>query len=205
MGQATYSKIRKLTQKNFMIKNIESLRQVTEDWQAILCLRLYNAHFLPCLNYCNIIWGNACKTHLTRIHVLQKRALKIMLRVQPRTSSDLVYSESKALTVSEIFNVQCLIFMYKYVKNMLPEIYQDFFVYKSIISQRSTRNTDMFYLPNSRLSSSSSTLFHRGARLWNDLPDNIRGAATLATFKIRVKAHYRNKRTELARWRDAHW
>ena len=41
------------------------------------CVRLYDALILSRLTYCNLIWASTHKTSLTKLFILQKRALRI--------------------------------------------------------------------------------------------------------------------------------
>ena len=45
-------------------------------------LSLYYTLVYPYLTYCNIIWGNACKTYLKPLFLIQKRIIRILSNVQ---------------------------------------------------------------------------------------------------------------------------
>ena len=39
-------------------------------------LSLYYSFIYPYLTYCNLVWGTACKSHLERLKILQKKQLE---------------------------------------------------------------------------------------------------------------------------------
>ena len=45
-------------------------------------LMIYNTLILPYIHYCNIVWGNCCKTKLDHILLLQKKAVRICLKAK---------------------------------------------------------------------------------------------------------------------------
>jgi len=62
---------KKLSTANYILRNIRhKINQTT-------ALKIYDIMILPHLTYCNLIWGNACKTYLQNIYRLQKRALRV--------------------------------------------------------------------------------------------------------------------------------
>ena len=102
----------------FKVRNLLNIK-----WK----FNLYNAFFLPYINYCCVIWGSATKTNLRRINSAQKHALKLILGLPRRTSSKLVYARTKALTIEDIFKLQSLVFMFKFFHDLLPPCFCNLF------------------------------------------------------------------------------
>lgn len=121
---------------------------LSQKWLLNIC----NAHFLPYLSYGIIIWGSEARTHSHRISILQKRALKLTLRVDPRTSSNLVYAETKAFKIRDLYEIQNLIFMYKHQHGLLPQNFHDLFILRNNVTTRDTCSMDRYYNPHTRLS-----------------------------------------------------
>lgn len=61
------SKLRGLSAVLYKINHI-----LSPSWR----MKLYNAHFLPLINYNNTIWGNAASMHIHKISVIRKRTLR---------------------------------------------------------------------------------------------------------------------------------
>ena len=80
-------------------------------------LSIYRSLILPYLSYGLAAWGQAAKSHLQKILVLQKRVLRLMYFSEPRAHAVPLFTSSKILplnmlyveTVSSImFDVSCL-------------------------------------------------------------------------------------------------
>ena len=91
----------------------------------------YNAYILPCINYCLTIWGNAAKTHMERIHKLQKCAARIILDAPPDVPSLPLFSELGWLTVFERVEFNKGILLYKALHDMCPEYITNMFKFQS--------------------------------------------------------------------------
>lgn len=101
--------------------------------------------FLSQINYCCFICRNAPDTTIMKSNLLQW-ALKTILHIPRRTSTEWVYAKTKALTVSELFYLQSLVFMYKYNRDLLPPSFQNLSTMCSTISLRETRSNDDYYI-----------------------------------------------------------
>ena len=91
----------------------------------------YNAYILPCIDYCLTIWGNAARTHMERIHKLQKCAARVIVDAPPDAPSLPLFSELGWLTVFERVEFNKGILLYKALRNMCPEYITDMFKFRS--------------------------------------------------------------------------
>ena len=55
------------------------IRRVRFKLSVKTAMLLYDSLILPHLTYCNIIWGSTYKTSLSKMYLLQKRALKLCM------------------------------------------------------------------------------------------------------------------------------
>ena len=90
-------------------------------------LSLYNTLILPYINYCNIAWGNCSKTKLDNVLLLQKKAVRICTHSSFLAHTDPLFHQLNTLKIHEINDLQTAIFMFKYVKGVLPPIFRNFF------------------------------------------------------------------------------
>ena len=54
---------------------------------------LYYAFVYPYLIYCNHIWGNTYKTTLSKLQILQNKAVRIVTGSPPRTNNETLYKK----------------------------------------------------------------------------------------------------------------
>ena len=65
-------------------------------------LSLYNTMILPFLSYCVHVWGAASAVHLERIYILQKKIVRIICGVAPRTHSRPLFDRLGILKMNQI-------------------------------------------------------------------------------------------------------
>ena len=101
--------------------------------------------------------------------VLQNKAMRIINGVPPRTNMDNFYIEMNILTVKHIFNYHIGLFMFKYVNNMTPDVFDNFFRNVSDIHQHNTRNAtqNLLYVTFRGTTRGQQTFKYRGPHIWN--------------------------------------
>lgn len=73
------------------------LKKCREQLNRKWLITLYSNFLLPHMIYCILIWGHTPPTSIRKIEFLQKRALKIMLGLKMRSSSNNVFIQAKVL------------------------------------------------------------------------------------------------------------
>ena len=100
---------------------------------------------LPFISYCIHVWGNSAITHLEKIHRLQKKIIRIVCGVRPRTHSQPLFDKLKVMTVYQLYQYYVGVFMYKLNSNKLPPLFS-MFERTSNVHNHSTRQYDTFYV-----------------------------------------------------------
>ena len=114
----------------FKIRNLLPL-------DVLFCL--YNALFLPFLQYGLIVWGQTYASYIDPIFKLQKKAVRA-ISFQPRMSPSLpIFNDFKLLKLSEIFELRLLTFVFDSINKTSPSCFHDFFLLSSSVHQYSTR------------------------------------------------------------------
>ena len=83
-------------------------------------LTLYRSLILPYISYGICAWGHAAETHLHKLLVLQKRALRLMFFAEPRTHAVPLFLETKQLPISFLLFEQMSLLMYDVHNNLAP-------------------------------------------------------------------------------------
>ena len=81
----------------------------------------YNAYFLPHIDYCCTIWGNANSELLDSIVKFQKRAARCILDRDFDSPSYEMFAELKWMKFPERIKYQKAITMYKISHNLAPK------------------------------------------------------------------------------------
>ena len=76
---------------------------------------------------------------------------------------------------------------YKVMNNLCPNSLQGKFTMRSQISAYATRNCQDLDIPKRSLEFSKKSFLYSGAKLWNDIPLDVRNSPTVLTFKNKLK------------------
>ena len=93
------------------------------------CLKqLYFAHFHSRLTYGLLLFGSANKSTLKPLIILQKKAIRATMRASFNAHSLPLLKSLNTLTLEDLYKQQNLIFMHRFVNNLLPLHLRDFFI-----------------------------------------------------------------------------
>jgi hypothetical protein len=120
------------------------------------------AHFHSHISYGIIFWGSS--SSMKNVFAVQKRAIRIMLRLGPRSSCREGFKKLDILTVLCLYIYAFMLFV---VKN--PNIYQT----NSSVHGRNTRQQNKLHVPPVIFSSIQRGDVYSSVKLFNQLPQNI--------------------------------
>ena len=84
---------------------------------------LYYAIIYPYLIYCNHIWGNTYKTTLSKLQILQNKAIRITTVSLPKTNNETLYRQNCMLNLNKINTYLVGQFMYNVYHGIVPDIF----------------------------------------------------------------------------------
>jgi hypothetical protein len=148
---------------------------------------LYYSIIYPHLNYCVEVWGSTAKTYLNSLFKVQKKVVRVIKSAGYRAHTDPIFTELQFLKFSEIHTYFIMTFMFKFVKGMLPKVFDNFLQRNCEISTRVTRNSHKFYLPKFRTSLFKNSIKYKGATEWNERIDFIDDKCSIHSFKKNLK------------------
>ena len=131
-------------------------------------LILYCSFIYPYLIYCNHVWGAAAKTHTRTLCTLQKRAVRIISGVKPRTHCDPLFRENNLLSLQDIHKYLIGKLMYRVYNNELV-IFQSWFQMNNKFHDYETRQSEQYHIPCFRTNLGQSSLRFSGAKIWNSI------------------------------------
>ena len=151
-------------------------------------LNLYYSFVYPYLIYCNHIWGSTYKTNLSKLQVLQNKAVRIITGSPRRTNTEMMYRNNNILKLDSI-NVYLIgQFMYKIHHKTLPYIFDNFFKHNHHIHDHNTRISSHLNVPQSVSNLSKTGIRIQGVMDWNSiLSIGINIDTSELSFKIMLK------------------
>src|SRR5688572_1039268 len=170
-------------------KNLGILMRISRIFPPQTRTALYYTLIHPYISYCNIVWASAYKSNLSKLLILQKRAIRFVAKLPYGAHTKPEFLSLKILKPDQIRQVQIGIFMYRYTHNKLPTTYRDYFQPNSIIRNRCSRNTNPFYTPFARTNTKLTSIKCAGPRTWNSIPHNIRSLPSLRLFKRELSTY----------------
>ena len=130
----------------------------------------------PYLTYGLAAWGQAGKTYLNKILILQKRALRLLFFADVRDHAIPLFLEANVLPITFLYHEYVSSLMYDINSNNAPINMLHLFKETSSIHSYNTRSSTSwnFYVQNSRLEMQKRSFSRLGVRLWNEIPCHMR-------------------------------
>ena len=156
---------------------------------------MFTAYFASKLYYGLELIGSADNTLIHKLQVKQNRALKILFNKDFYTPTSKLHHDLKVLKVEDAYRFNLAKFVFKQQNNLLPDIFKNHYVKIYETHGHKTRQNELLKIDNTPMNSQHREKLSKiiGAKIWNEIPQEIRKAKTLATFKLKCKAYYINR------------
>ena len=147
----------------------------------------FNAYILPHIDYCSTVWGNCKAADIDRVIKFQKRAARLILDEDFNTPSNVLFKALGWLRFDDRVNYRKAVMMYKALHDLSPTYISNKFTHTHSIHQINLRSlTDTtLYIPQPKLEIFRKSLAYSGPKIWNTLPEFVRDAPSLDSFKHR--------------------
>ncbi len=178
--------------------SIALLRRIKMYLPEATRVMYYKTFLQPHIDYCNTLWGQS--NHISRIHKLQKLALRIIYdkpqyTIDPKTKkvkptpSEPLFKASGTLPIQNRVKLRTAVFVHKSKNGMTPEYITEMFKQKDTRFTRTIDRRDLA-VPKANLCVTRKALPYSGAVVYNALPADIKSANTIMQFKTLAYKHY---------------
>ena len=175
---------RKATSSLYCLKRIRPF--ISQETALLLFKTLFQPHF----EYCSLIWFNAGISLVKQLNVLQNRALRVVLHVDSRFSSHLLYSFLDIDRIDIRWRKQALCYIFKLIHGLQPLSLCSFISVKR--SNYHFRNFEnKLVLPKPKTNFMRNGTLYNSIKLFNDLPSNIRSKADIEAFTQAVDVYHK--------------
>ncbi len=106
--------------RNHIASSLFILNKIKNFVPTKLLLTLYYSLIYPYLTYGITLWGAACKTVINKLYVIQKKAIRTILKANYNAHTEPLCKKLKLMKVEEIYKYYVSQFMYAYVLGKLP-------------------------------------------------------------------------------------
>jgi len=168
-------------------KNIGVMNRLKHSIPDRILHTLYCTLVLPYLNYGILIWGNTCKTYLDKLIKLQKWAIRTVSNSHYRSHSRPLFVKYNVLTVDDMYLLELGVFMFRFFKNELPAVFNDYFTKRNDIHNYQTRHTNNFNLTHNKKVFADHSIRTSGPIFWNSLDKTIKTSNSSKHLRNQLK------------------
>ena len=149
---------------------------------------LVETHF----RYCDIIWGQCNESYCSycKTRLLQNKAARVITKVKYKDSDHLkLICQLGWLTIRNLIKLDLGIFMYQSYNKLLPETAGEFHLPAEKVHLYGTRSaiSGNIFLSRYDLSFTQKSIAFSGAKLWNEIPVNVKREVSLNSFKDKLQ------------------
>ena len=156
---------------------------------------VYNALFLPFLQYGIIVWGQTFTSYLEPLVLIQKKIVRAIAHQHPLSHTLPIFKSLKLLQLYDIFRIKLLCFVYESINKLNPYCFHDFFLLNSDVHGYFTRQSnrgDVFRNHKNSFQYGLKSIRYMGAKTWNELPEILKYSTSKFSFKKNLKKFIQN-------------
>ena len=171
-------------------KGVGIISKVRKYVNKSTLLELYYSFIYPYLTYCNHVWGLSCNSYMNALVKLQKRAVRIISGVHPRTPTDPLFTNLKLLKCDEINKFLIGRFMYRiYIDDIT--LFNSMFIKNVQVHNYDTRQKEHYHLPCFKTRLGKINLRYNGVIVLNSIlisgiPVDVSQAVFFKTLKCSI-------------------
>ena len=124
--------------------------------------QLYFSFIYSRINYGIEVYGSCADEHLSKLQVMQNKLLKLLLKLDCRTSTSLLHHNMTLLKIADIHTVNILSFVNECGAGRNPDIFKNYFTVRE--ATYDFRHKDRLFVPLARTELGSSRCAILGAK-----------------------------------------
>ncbi len=146
---------------------------------------LVHAYMTSRLDYCNALLGG-CPASLINKLQIQNAVARVLTRSRKYDHITPILQSLHWLPIKFRISYKLLLLTYKALNGYITSLLLRYNPTRSLRSQ----NSGLLVVPRIAKSTKGGRAFsYLAPKLWNSLPDNVRGSDTLSLFKYKLKTH----------------
>ena len=171
-------------------RNIGIISRLRHFVPLTTLISIYNSLISPYISYGLIAWGQASKSHLEKLLILQKRAVRLINFLPFRTHAIPYFAQSNILPIKMLYFKLSSTLMFDITTNSAPQNICNLFTLTQDIHQHNTRSASSgnYYINHSRLNHHKNSFSIVWAKIWNSISESYRKLQS--TYSKRKLKHY---------------
>ncbi len=171
----------------FHLRNIAKLRNMLSVSDAE---KLVHAFMTSRLDYCNALLGGCPASSINKLQIVQNAAARVLTRSRKYDHITPILQSLHWLPIKFRISYKILLLAYKALNDLAPAYLTNLLSRYNPTRSLRSQNSGLLVVPRIAKSTKGGRTFsYLAPKLWNSLPDNVRGSDTLSLFKSRLKTH----------------
>ncbi|KAI5615005.1 hypothetical protein C0J50_8864, partial [Silurus asotus] len=156
--------------------------------------KLVHAFMTSRLDYCNALLGGCPASLINKLQFVQNAAARVFTRSRKYNYITPILSSLHRLPVKFRIDYKLLLLSYKALNGLAPMYLSSLLTRYNPLRTLRSQNSGLLVVPRIAKSTKVGRAFsHLAPKLWNSLPDSVRGSDTLTQFKCRLKTYLFSK------------
>ena len=168
----------------YHLKNIARIRDFMSKHDLE---KLIHAFISSRLDYCNSLFSGLPKKALKQLQLIQNSAARVLTRTRKSDHITPVLKSLHWLPVCQRIDFKILLLVYKSLNGLAPIYISELLPHYEPSRPLRSSGTGLLAVPRIKTKYGEAAFCHYATRSWNKLPEHLRTAPTLLTFKNRLK------------------
>ena len=147
---------------------------------------LMNCFVFSKLLYCSTVWSNTSRSNIKKLQLVQNFAARIVLGLRKFDHISQGIRSLNWLSVCDRLYLNDAIMIFKCIYNLVPRYLAEKFIFRSQTNIRNTRQSNHLNILRCRLATGQRSFSYRGAKLWNNLSDDLKNVNSVKAFKLKL-------------------
>ncbi|KAI5085303.1 hypothetical protein C0J45_23171, partial [Silurus meridionalis] len=155
--------------------------------------KLVHAFMTSRMDYCNALLGGCPASLINKLQLVQNAAASVLTRSRKYDHITPILSSLHLLPVKFRKDFKLLLLIYKALNGLAPMNLSSLLTCYNPSRSLRSQNSGLLVVPRiAKSTKGGRSLPHLAPKLWNSLPDSVRGSDTLTQFKCRLKTYIFN-------------
>ena len=168
----------------YHLKNISRIKGLMSQQDLE---KLVHAFVFSRLDYCNSVFTGLPKKSIRQLQLIQNSAARVLTKTKELDHITPVLKSLHWLPVCQRIDFKILLLVYKALNGLGPKYISDLLPRYEPPRPLRSSGTGLLSVPRVKTKYGEAAFSHYAPQIWNKLPESCRSAATLTSFKSKLK------------------
>ena len=163
------------------------INRVKHVFNKELLITIINSLVFSKLFYCSSVWSMISEGNIKKLQSVQNFAARIIGGLRKYDHVTPILKELQWIPVKKHLFYRDAVLAFKCMNGLAPNYLSSLFTTRDAVSRRTTRQSDQVNLPLFTSVKGQNSFKYRIAKLWNELPPDIKLCGSISVFKFNLK------------------